>query len=86
MKARIALISGTAAGCMALAGCGGGSSHTVSNPVAPTPTTTMLDTVEVFDIVRTKTSETAQPFAVNGGAVAFTPVDDSTQATVVDGT
>jgi hypothetical protein len=86
MKARFALISGTAAACLALAGCGG-DSHMASNPVAPPPpTTTMMDTTQVLDIVRTKTSETTLPFAVNGGLVAFTPVDDSTQATVVDGT
>jgi hypothetical protein len=84
MKARMAMISSAAAGCMALGGCGGGS-HTVSNPVTPPPTTMMLDTVEVLDIVQTKTSETTQPFDVNGGVVAFIAVDDSTQATVVDG-
>jgi len=87
MKAKIALISGAAAGCMALAGCGGGgSSHTVSAPVAPAPTTTFLDTAAVLTIVNTKTSDTTLPFDVDGGAYAFTPVEDSQQATVVDGT
>lgn len=86
MKARIALISGAAAACMALSGCGGGG-NMASNPVAPPPpTATMLDTTQVLDIVRTRTSETTLPFAVNGGVVVFTDVDDSIQATVVDGT
>ena len=85
MKAKIALIGGAAAGCMALAGCGD-SSHTVSSPVAPAPTTTFLDTAAVLTIVNTKTSDTTLPFDVNGDAYAFTPVDDSQQATVVDGT
>jgi hypothetical protein len=86
MKAKIALISGAAAGCMALAGCGADSSHTVSSPVAPAPATTFLDTAAVLTIVNTKTSDTTLPFDVNGGAYAFTPVEDSQQATVVDGT
>jgi hypothetical protein len=79
------LIAGIVIGSMGLASCGGGS-HTISSPVAAAPTTSMLDTVEVLNIVQTQTSETTQPFAVNGGVVAFTPVDDSTQPTVVDGT
>jgi hypothetical protein len=45
-----------------------------------------LDTNGVLNIVQNHTSDTAAPFAVNGGAVVFTPVVDSTQATVVDGT
>jgi hypothetical protein len=85
MKAKIALISGAAALCGALAGCGGGS-HMVSSPVAPAPTTTTLDTAAVLDIVKNKTSDTTLPFDVNGGVMVFAPVDDSTQATVVDGT
>jgi|GEM_PF-2485277 len=99
MKAKIALITGTAALGVALSGCGGGS-HTVSSPVASgspsgsssssssgSGTSSMqLDTSDVLNIIRNQTSDTAAPFAVNGGAVVFTPVDDSTQATVVDGT
>ncbi|HEY2419045.1 MAG TPA: hypothetical protein VGH84_14070 [Steroidobacteraceae bacterium] len=86
MKAKIALISGAAAGCMALAGCGG-NSHTASSPVAPpASSTTFLDTAAVLTIVNTKTSDSTLPFEVNGGAYAFTPVDDSQSATVVDGT
>jgi hypothetical protein len=37
-----------------------------------------LDTAAVLVIVQTKTSETAAPFAVDGGAVAVTPVGDET--------
>jgi hypothetical protein len=85
MKAKIALITGVAAGCMALAGCGG-NSHTASSPVAPASSTTYLDTAAVLTIVNTKTSDSTLPFDVNGGAYAFTPVEDSQTATVVDGT
>jgi hypothetical protein len=45
-----------------------------------------LDTSAVLTIIQTQTSDTATPFAVNGGAVVFAQVDDSTQPTVVDGT
>lgn len=85
MKAKIALIGGAAAGCMAIAGCGGGS-HLVSSPVTPPPTTTVLETNTVLQIVQSQTSETAQPFQVDNGVVVFAQVDDSTAPTVVDGT
>lgn len=45
-----------------------------------------LDASAVLNIIQTQTSDTTSPFAVNGGVVVFTPTDDSTQATVVDGT
>ncbi len=86
MKTKTALISGAAAAGLALAGCGGGSSHMASSPVAPPPTSTLLDTPAVLTIINTKTSDTTLPFDVNGDAVAFVPVEDSTQPTVVDGT
>jgi hypothetical protein len=45
-----------------------------------------LDTAQVLAIVKTKTSETAEPFQVNGGAVAVTPAGDETSESVaVDG-
>jgi hypothetical protein len=86
MKAKIAsLITGaSAAACMALAGCGGGSDNgnLTSTPAAPMN----LDTAQVLAIVKTKTSETAEPFQVNGGAVAVTPAGDETSESVaVDG-
>jgi hypothetical protein len=46
-----------------------------------------LDTAAVLAIVRTKTSETADPFQVDNGAVAVTPIGDETGAPIsVDGT
>jgi hypothetical protein len=97
MKPRIALlISSTAVVCMALASCGG-SGTTVPRaappappapPAAPPPPVTMdLDTAAVLAIVRTKTSETAEPFQVDNGAVEVIPVGDETSAPIsVDGT
>jgi hypothetical protein len=37
-----------------------------------------LDTAGVLSIVQTRTSETATPFMVDGGAVGVTPADDDT--------
>jgi hypothetical protein len=46
-----------------------------------------LDTAAVLVIVQTKTSETADPFQVDGSAVAVTPVGDETGAPIsVDAT
>ena len=94
MKARSALsIGGAALSCMVLASCGG-DRHGASMPPAPPPPpppppqmTMDLDTAAVLAIVRTKTSETADPFQVDNGAVAVTPTGDETAAPIsVDGT
>jgi hypothetical protein len=91
MKAKVALsIGGTALGCMALVGCGGGGNNSVSSPAQatnPPVTTVQLDTYDVLSIAQTKTSETSQPFLVDGGAVAITPAGDETgEPITVDGT
>jgi hypothetical protein len=41
-----------------------------------------LDTAAVLAIVQTKTSETADPFQVDNGAVAVTPVGDETSTPI----
>jgi hypothetical protein len=87
MKDRIALLMGSAAvSCAVLVGCEGGN-HGMSMqpppsmPPTPPPVMTMdLDTAAVLAIAQTKTSETADPFQVDGGAVAVTPVGDETSA------
>jgi hypothetical protein len=97
MKPRIALlISSTAVVCMALASCGGSGASAPpakppaqpAPPAAPPPPVTMdLDTAAVLAIVQTKTSETAEPFQVDNGAVEVTPVGDETSAPIsVDAT
>jgi hypothetical protein len=46
-----------------------------------------LDTAAVLAIVKTQTSETADPFEVDNAAIAVTPVGDETSAPVsVDAT
>jgi hypothetical protein len=89
MNHRIALLIGSAAlGCAVLAGCGGGNHGmamqqpppSMPPPPPPPPMTMDLDTAAVLGIVQTKTSETADPFTVDGGAVAVTPVGDETSA------
>ena len=93
MKDRIALLIGSAAmSCALLAGCGGGNHGTSMQPPPPPskppPVMTMdLDTAAVLAIVQTKTSETADPFEVDGAAVAVTPVGDETSSPIsVDAT
>jgi len=88
MKARnIMLIVGSAAICVALAGCGGGNGVSIPpaapappTVAAPPPMTMSLDTAAVLAIVQTKTSETAEPFQVDDAAVAVIPVFDETGA------
>jgi hypothetical protein len=86
MKARIVLLSGTLS-CMLLASCGGsnhGSAPMQSGaPPPPPPMTKDLDTAAVLAIVQTEASETAdQPFEVDNGAIAVTPVGDETSAPI----
>jgi hypothetical protein len=85
MKHRIALLIGSAGlACTVLAGCGGGDHGMAMQPpppsMPPPPMTMDLDTAAVLAIVQTKTSETADPLMVDGGAVAVTPVGDETSA------
>jgi hypothetical protein len=92
MKTKIAFLIGTAAvSCTLLASCGG-SDHGAppqSNapPPPPPPMTKDLDTAAVLAIVRTQTSETADPFEVDNAAIAVTPIGDETSAPIaVDAT
>jgi len=83
MKSKIHFLTGGAALSVLLGACGGGRGGSMPPampmPPMPPPTMTMnLDTAAVLVIVQTKTSETAAPFAVDGGAVVVTPVGDET--------
>jgi hypothetical protein len=84
MRSKIHFLTGGAALSVLLGACGGGRGGSMPPampmPPMPPPTMTMmnLDTAAVLVIVQTKTSETAAPFAVDGGAVAVTPVGDET--------
>jgi hypothetical protein len=89
---RIALMIGAAVMSSALlAGCGG-DHHTSGGPPPPPPPpppsmTKDLDTAAVLAIVQTQTSETADPFEVDNGAIAVTPIGDETSSPVsVDAT
>jgi hypothetical protein len=88
---RIALMIGTGVmSCALLGGCGG--DHRMGggpppSPPPPTPMTKDLDTAAVLAIVQTQTSETADPFEVDDGAIAVTPIGDETSSPVsVDAT
>jgi len=79
MRATIALLMGGAALTLLLSGCGGGNRGADMTPAPPTMSSTLdLDTPALLVIVETKTSDTAQPFAVDNGAVAVTPAADET--------
>jgi hypothetical protein len=85
MRSKIHFLTGGAALSLLLGACGGGKGGSMppAMPMPPMPPPAMimnLDTAAVLVIVQTKTSETAAPFAVDGGAVAVTPVGDETSA------
>jgi hypothetical protein len=87
MKAGSAFFrSGIVAACIVLASCGGsqntGSASSPPPPPPPPPVTMELDTAAVLAIVQTKTSETAEPFQVDNGAVAVIPVGDETSSPI----
>lgn len=89
MKTKVAWIS-AGAGALMLAGCGGGADggccRTSGGSYPPAPPPTVLDTQAVLSIAE-KPSETAQPFAVDGGAVTVYPADDETSEPIsVDAT
>jgi hypothetical protein len=95
MKARIALLMGGAAlSSILAAGCGDDNRGAdmrppvTPPPAAPPPSkTTDLDTADVLFIVQTETSDTAEPFQVDGGAIALVPAGDETGAPIsVDAT
>jgi hypothetical protein len=91
MKINSVLWIGATAVCMTLVACGGGDdvSYTPppTTPPVTMPVTTQLDTAAVLTIVQTKTSETSQPFQVNGSMIVITPMNDETgEPIVVDGT
>jgi hypothetical protein len=90
MKAKIAFLIGAAVvSCSLLASCGG-DHHGAPPTTMPPPTPSMtkdLDTAAVLAIVKTQTSETADPFEVDNAAIAVTPIGDETSAPVsVDAT
>ncbi len=90
MKTKIAWLSGAAAGALMLAGCGGGADDGCcrNNGGSTTPGSppSVLNTQAVLSIAK-KPSETAQPFAVDGGAVTVYPTDDQTSEPIsVDAT
>ena len=84
MRSKIHFLTGGAALSLLLGACGGGGKGANMPPAMPMPpmppasNSMNLDTAAVLVIVQTKTSETAAPFAVDGGAVAVTPVGDET--------
>jgi hypothetical protein len=85
MKERMLLVMGAAAlSCAVLASCGGNDHHGAlpGTVTPPPPATKNLDTAAVLAIVRTQTSETADPFEVDNAAVAVTPVGDETSSPV----
>ena len=92
MKAKFAFLIGAAiVSCGLLASCGGdhhGAPPTTMPPPPPPPSMTKdLDTAAVLAIVKTQTSEAADPFEVDNAAIAVTPVGDETSAPVsVDAT
>jgi hypothetical protein len=71
---------GLAAGL--IAGCNSGDHP--SGSVTPPPTPQKLDTQAVLALAE-KTSESASPFAVNGGLVSFTDTSESTSPISVNG-
>ena len=91
MKAKFAFLIGAAivSGGL-LASCRGdhhGAPPTTMPPPPPPSMTKDLDTAAVLALVKTQTSETADPFEVDNAAIAVTPVGDETSTPVsVDAT
>lgn len=66
-----------------LAGCSNNDHPNASLPPVPVPQTPQaLDTAQVLSLAQ-KTSETASPFAVNGGLVTLTDTSETTSPITV---
>ncbi|MGD0491499.1 MAG: hypothetical protein ABSC32_08130 [Steroidobacteraceae bacterium] len=72
--------------CVAFLGACSGNDHPNTSvapmPVAQTPQA--LDSAQVLALAQ-RTSETASPFAVNGGLITFTDTSETTSPITVDG-
>ena len=81
MKSKVLLIGTMGAVAIAAAACGGhdtGSAAAPPSSSAPPPSAVMtLDTAQVLALAQV-TSETASPFAVNGGAFVQTDTSETT--------
>lgn len=87
MNRKILMAAAAALAAAALGACGSSSGGGSPPPVTPPPpasTAQMLDTSQLLMQAR-QTSETASPFAVNGGALTLTDTSDSTEPASVVG-
>jgi hypothetical protein len=81
MKRKIAMMTSVGLAAGLVSGCGGGNSGQAggagSGSSTP-PTSVSLMTVDVLTLAQ-KTSETAAPFAVDGGAVLLTDTSETSE-------
>ena len=85
MNFRTPLLFGLGLCAGILAACGGPDHPNASLPPVPIPQTPQaLDAAQVLALAQ-KTSETASPFAVNGGLVTLTDTSETSSPIAVDG-
>jgi hypothetical protein len=85
MKLKIAMTTATAAAVAALSGCGGSDESVAMSPPLSTPPGQGLVTSQVLTQAR-QPSETAEPYAVNDGAVSLLDGSETTDPINIDAT
>jgi hypothetical protein len=85
MNLKIAMIAATAAGAAALSGCGGSEESAAMSPPLTPPPGQGLVTSQVLAQAR-QSSETAEPYAVNDGAVWLLDSSETTDPINLDAT
>ncbi len=83
MNLRTALFSALGISIGFLAGCGGGRPDASLPPVTVPQTPQALDTAQVLALARNR-SETALPFAVDGGLVTLTDTSETSSPIALD--
>ena len=85
MNLKIVMIAATAAGVAALSGCGGSDESAAMSPPLTPPPGQGLVTSQVLAQAR-QSSETAEPYAINDGAVSLQDSSETTDPINLDAT
>ncbi len=79
MKRKLAIMTSVGLAAGLVSGCGGGDQGQAGGGSSnPPPTSVSLSTGDVLTLAQ-KPSETASPFAVNGGAVMLTDTSETAE-------
>jgi hypothetical protein len=83
MKIKLAGLSAAGVAATLVSACGNDDNTSMNPPPVPPPMTQSLDTAAVLALAM-KSSETAEPFMVDDGAVVLTDTSETTDPISID--